>query len=215
MHLRSSGVRIPTITGCFIAQAKLHRQNVRDRAKRSGLTRSGAGAHSARIDKENHGYWRSKGATWSRVRFMPDAGLCSEAANERFATKADGNARKRSDFHRIARNRASAGIDELDEIATRNGDFCASVPDQGYRPPAAGGSLRGRDRRGTDRRPVVSVLPPRRHHDHGSRRAAAAFLDRDVFHQFGRSRRRPASRRGCLADMTGSLDQTTHPRVQR
>src|SRR6202011_190976 len=35
---------------------------------------------------------------------------------------------------------------DLDEVATRNGDIQASVPDQGHRSPAAGGSLRGRDR---------------------------------------------------------------------
>src|SRR5487761_2742934 len=88
---------------------------------------------------------------------------------------------------------------DLDEIATGNGDIQVSVPDQGHRTPTAGRCLRSRDRRGTDRGPVVSLLPPRRDADHGSRRTAASLLARDVFHQFGRPGGRAAGRRGRLA----------------
>jgi hypothetical protein len=40
-----------------------------------------------------------------------------------------------------------------------------------------------------------SGLPPRRHHDHGSRGSAAPFLNGNDLHQFGRSLRCTAQRR--------------------
>ena len=76
---------------------------------------------------------------------------------------------------------------DLDKVATRNGDIQASVPDQGHRTPVRGWRLRGRDRRRDDRRPVVSVLPPRRHHDHGPGSSAAGRLDGNDLDQLGRS----------------------------
>ena len=44
---------------------------------------------------------------------MPDAGLCSEAANERFATETGESARKRSDSDRIGRRPRRAKVVSL------------------------------------------------------------------------------------------------------
>jgi hypothetical protein len=127
------------------------------------------------------------------MRRMP--GYAPRLANRRFAINTGEIARKRSNSIG-PRQSAPTWEGHLDEVATRNGDIQASVPDQGHRTPAAGGCLRSRDRRRADRRPVVSMFSPDRHHDHGSRLTAATFLDRDDFHQFGRSCRCAAGRRG-------------------
>jgi hypothetical protein len=146
--------------------------------------------------KENHGYFGLKGAQVSDVRRMQG---CHPRLRTNDCNKSWRSSAKAIRFALDLRARASPKAGELDEVAARNGDIQAFIPDQGHRPPAAGRSLRSGDRRRTDRRPVVSLLPPHRHHDHGSRRAAAPPVDRDAFHQFGRPRRRAAGRRGRIA----------------
>src|ERR1700694_5986687 len=85
--------------------------------------------------EENHGYSGSKGAQVGGSPQAPDPGLCSEAANRGFAKKLTNDARKRFDSPRIALGSRQPEGAELDEVATRNGDIQASVPDQGYRSP--------------------------------------------------------------------------------